>query len=165
VLETDRLVLCWLERSDASFVLALVNDPSWLRYIGDKGVKSVGDAERYIENGPAAMFSRFGHGLNRVELKSDGRPIGICGLIKRETMDDVDLGFALLPEFRGAGYAYEAAAATVAHGRSVLGFSRIVAIVSPDNEASCRLLERLGFRLERMVQLGVDREELKLYAV
>ena len=164
VLETDRLVLRWLSRDDAEFILELLNDPDWLRYIGDKGVRTLDDARDYVLKGPAAMYARLGFGLYRVERKDGGIPIGICGLIKRDTLKDVDLGFAFLPDFRGNGYATESAAATLAHGRDEFGLERIVAITTPDNEASIRLLEKLGFHFERLLRLTADAEELRLYA-
>lgn len=164
VLETERLVLRELHERDAAFILQLVNEPSWLQYIGDKGVKTLQDAERYIQDGPVAMYGRMGFGLWLVALKETLEPIGICGLIKRDSLPDVDLGFALLPRFWRKGYAHEAASATVAYGRTKLGLSRIVAITSKSNHASGSLLEKLGFRFEGLVRLGADGEELKLYA-
>lgn len=164
VLETDRLVLRRLCADDAAFILALLNEPSWLRFIGDKGVRTLDDARAYIANGPAAMYQRLGFGLHLVELKADGAPIGICGLIKRDTLPDVDIGFAFLPQYWGRGYAHEAAAATLAHGHQVLGLERIVAITSMDNHASARLLEKLGLRFETMLSVAGDGEPLRLFA-
>jgi RimJ/RimL family protein N-acetyltransferase len=164
VLETKRLILRWLSTDDAAFIFRLVNEPSWLKYIGDKGVRTLQDATNYIRNGPVKMYGRLGHGLYMVELRDGREPLGICGLIKREALEDVDLGFAFLPNFWGNGYAYEAAAAAMSYGKNVLGLSRIVAIVSQDNHPSGKLLEKLGFRFERVVALNADEEELKLYA-
>jgi RimJ/RimL family protein N-acetyltransferase len=164
IAETDRLRIRWLDARDADFILELVNEPSWIRYIGDKGVRSREDALRYLENGPIAMYARMGFGLYLVELKQTGQPIGICGLIKRETLEDVDLGFAFLPAFQGRGHAFESAAAVVDYGKRVLGVSRIVAILSPDNHRSSVLLERLGFRAAGTISLQPDGEELQLYA-
>lgn len=149
---------------DAAFILKLVNDPLWLRFIGDRGVRTLEDARAYILKGPVAMYERVGFGLYLVEHKRDGVPLGICGLIKRDGLDDVDLGFAFLPEFRAQGYAYESAAAVLAYGRNVLGLKRIVAITSPDNERSVHLLEKLGFTFEKMIQLPNDSEAVKLFA-
>jgi RimJ/RimL family protein N-acetyltransferase len=160
VLETDRLILRRLSTDDAEFILELVNDPAFIRFIGDRGVRTLDDARAYILNGPVDMYDRLGHGLYAVELA--GIPIGMCGLIKRDSLEDVDLGFAFLPGFRGQGYAYEAAAATLAYGRSVLGLKRIVAIANPDNHASAGLLEKLGFRFERMLSLTKD-DQVKLF--
>ena len=165
VLDTQRLVLRWLEAGDAAFILRLVNEPSWLRYIGDKGIKSLRDAEDYMQSGPVDMCQRLGFGLWLAELKPNHVPIGICGLIKRETLDDVDIGFALLPEFCKQGYALEAAAATLGFARARLKLSRVVAITSQDNEASGKLLEKLGFQMERLLRMDGDEEELKLFAI
>ena len=164
VTQTERLLLRWLDVRDSAFIFELVNEPSWLRYIGDKGVKTLQDAQRYIEEGPIEMYQRLGFGLYAVELKENGAPIGICGLIKRDALVDVDLGFAFLPRFWTKGYALESASAVMSYGRSALGLSRIVAIVSQDNHRSARLLEKLGFRLESSVSLQPDGDELKLYA-
>jgi len=164
VIETERLILRWLGTDDAAFIFRLVNEPSWLKYIGDKGVRTLQDAENYIRSGPVEMYGRLGFGLYLVELKNGGEPLGICGLIKREALEFVDLGFAFLPDHWRKGYAYEAAVGAMSYARNVLGLSRIVAIVSQDNHPSSRLLEKLGFRFERMVALGSDKDELKLYA-
>jgi len=164
VTQTERLLLRWLDARDSAFIFELVNEPSWLRYIGDKGVKTLQDAQRYIEEGPIEMYQRLGFGLYAVELKENGAPIGICGLIKRDALVDVDLGFAFLPRFWTRGYALESASAVMSYGRSALGLSRIVAIVSQDNHRSARLLNKLGFRLESSVSLQPDGDELKLYA-
>ena len=164
VTQTERLLLRRLDVRDSAFIFELVNEPSWLRYIGDKGVKTLQDAQRYIEEGPIEMYQRLGFGLYAVELKENGAPIGICGLIKRDALVDVDLGFAFLPRFWTRGYALESASAVMSYGRSALGLSRIVAIVSQDNHRSARLLNKLGFRLESSVSLQPDGDELKLYA-
>jgi len=165
ILETDHLTLRQLESSDAAFILRLVNEPSWLRYIGDKGVKTLEDAENYIQTGPVDMYKRLGYGLWLVALKPGMEPIGMCGLLKRDTLDDVDIGFALLPEYWNRGYAFEAAAATLEHAKNPLALSRILAITTPDNAASCALLEKLGFALDRLVRLSPDDDELKLYSL
>lgn len=151
VLDTGRLTLRWLEPGDAGFILELTNDPDWLRHIGDRGIRSLDDATRYIAEGPRAMCQRLGFGLYCVVLREAGTAIGLCGLIKRDWLEDVDVGFALLPAFRGRGYAFEAAAATLRFGRERLGLPRIAAIVSPTNAASIGLLQKLGLRYQRMV--------------
>ncbi|MDQ5845388.1 MAG: GNAT family N-acetyltransferase [Acidobacteriota bacterium] len=163
ILETERLVLRQLNADDASFILGLLNEPSFLQYIGDKGVRNEEDAVRYIQTGPMASYERFGFGLYRVELKETGVPIGICGLLKRDTLEDVDVGFAFLPRFWSKGYAVESTAATLAYGRSVLGIKRIAAITNPDNAASISLLEKIGFRFDRMVRMSESEPELKLF--
>jgi RimJ/RimL family protein N-acetyltransferase len=165
VFETDRLVLRRLSADDAEFVFELVNDPAWLRFIGDRGVRSLDDAREYIRKGPVDSYSRLGFGLYAVERKEGGGPIGICGLVKRDFLDDVDIGFALLPAFRGKGYAREAARATMSYAREVVGLDRIVAISSPDNAASARLLEEIGLRFEKMIRISPDSpEEVRLFA-
>ncbi|MBE9155968.1 GNAT family N-acetyltransferase [Nodosilinea sp. LEGE 06152] len=163
VIQTERLVLRWLSTEDAEFIYELVNDPEWLRFIGDRGIRTLEAARQHILQGPIAMYGQLGFGLYRVELRESQVPIGICGLIKRDSLEDVDLGFAFLPQFRSRGYAYEAAAATLEYGRQRLGLSRIVAIVSPDNHVSMQLLQKLGLQLERKVQLASGVEEVCLF--
>ena len=164
VLETDRLILRLLSIEDAEFIFELVNEPSWLRFIGDKGVRTLADARDYILQGPVEMYDRLGFGLYLTALKEGDVPIGICGLIKRETLKDVDIGFAFLPGFRGNGYAREAAAAVMAHGKNALGLKRIVAITSPDNHSSIKLLEKTGLKFEQMIRLPADATEVMLFA-
>ena len=163
VLETDRLVLRWMSIDDSEFMLELLNDPSWVRFIGDRGARTVEDASDYIRNKIVPMYERIGFGLYLTELKSDGRPIGICGLIKRDALEDVDIGFAFLPKFRANGFAFESASAVMAYGKSELRLNRIVAITSPENDRSARLLEKLGFKFERMIALYQDGLENMLY--
>jgi RimJ/RimL family protein N-acetyltransferase len=162
VAETDRLRIRWFDAHDAAFILELLNEPSWIRYIGNKNVKTLADARRYLESGPLGMYERLGFGLYMVESKRDAEPMGMCGLIKRDSLEHVDLGFAFLPRFWRNGYAFEAASAVMQYGRHVMGLTRVVAILSQDNERSARLLERLGFRLEGTV--AHDKEVLILYA-
>jgi RimJ/RimL family protein N-acetyltransferase len=164
VLKTERLVLRHLGPDDAPFILRLLNEPSWLQNIGDKGVRTTADAQRYIETGPVEMYGRLGFGLYQVRLTISDVPVGMCGLLKRATLDDVDLGFAFFPEFWGNGYAREAAAAVLSYARSTLGLARILAITARNNDASRRVLEQLGFEFERSVHLEVGGEELLLYA-
>jgi ribosomal-protein-alanine N-acetyltransferase len=163
VIETERLILRRLAVHDAEFIVELLNQPSFLRYIGDKEVRNNADAVRYIQDGPLASYERFGFGLYLVELKETGVPIGICGLLKRDSLPDVDVGFAFLPSYWSQGYAFEAAAAVMTYGRDVLGLRRIVAITSPDNEGSIRLLEKLGLRFERLIKLSADQSEVRLF--
>lgn len=164
VVETERLTLRRLVLDDAEFILGLLNDPSFLRFIGDKGVRDLDDARKYISDGPLASYERFGFGLYLTERRDDRLPIGICGLLKRDSLRDVDVGFALLPRFWSKGYAFEAASAVIAYGRNVLGLTRIVAITSPDNEASIRLLSKLGMKFESIVRLSEDGPEIRLFA-
>lgn len=163
-LVTPRLVLRRFTGDDAPFVLALLNDPDWLKYIGDNGVRTLDDARSYLREGPIAMYERFGFGLLAVDLKDDGRTIGMCGLIRREGVADVDIGYAFLPAFRARGLAREAASAVLALGHGTLRIPRIVAFTAPDNERSARLLGEIGMRLERTTVLPNSAEELLLFA-
>ena len=158
LLETQRLIIRELNVDDAQFILTLLNEPSFLRYIGDKKVRNLDDARRYILDGPVASYERHGFGLFRVELKDSHIPIGMCGLLKREELPDPDIGFAFLPDFWNRGYAFEAAAAVLNYARQRLKLDRILAIVNPDNDASIKLLQKLGFKFERM------KDDVKLYA-
>lgn len=160
VLQTGRLALRRLTAGDAPFIRALLNEPSWIRYIGDRGVRSDDDARAYLVKGPLAMYERHGFGLWLCEDKSTREALGICGLVKRDTLEDVDLGFAFLPRFWGQGFAHEAAAAVLDYGREVLELDRIVAITSPDNAASIRLLEKLGLRFEKTIELAGEPTQL-----
>ncbi len=164
-LETERLVLRHLALEDAEFIHELVNDADWLRFIGDRSVHSLEDARAYIRKGPMAMYEAFGFGLYAVERRSGGGPIGLSGLIKRESLPEVDLGFAFLPRYRGQGHAREAARAVLAEARERFALARLLAIASPDNGASIRLLEALGFRFERVMRLSPDDPGTRLYAI
>lgn len=154
IAETPRLRLRQLRLDDAAFILRLVNEPSWLRYIGDKQVRSLDDARAYLSNGPLAMYAREGFGLWLLERLEDGLPLGMCGLIKRDSLPDPDLGFALLPEYEGQGYAREAAEATLAQARTRYRLARVLAITSLENPRSIGLLQRLGFAYLRQLELG-----------
>jgi RimJ/RimL family protein N-acetyltransferase len=165
VLTTPRLTLRELTPEDAGFMLALLNDEAFLRYIGDRGVRTVAEAERYIAAGPIASYERHGYGLYLAAIEASGEPIGICGLVRRDTLPEPDLGFALLPAFRGQGYAVEAAAAVVAHARDALRLPRLLAITSQDNDASMALLSKLGFRFERRASLSEAGPELNVFAL
>ncbi len=165
VMETERLVLRELSACDAEFIFGLLNQPSFLRHIGDKGVRTLDDARGYILNGPVDSYRRHGFGLYLVESRDSRAPMGICGLLKRETLDDVDVGFAFVPEFWSQGYAFESASAVIAHAWHALGLERVVAVTSPDNQASIKLLEKLGFRFERMIRLTDDEPEINLFSM
>ena len=163
ILETERLVLRQLTTDDAGFILELLNDPSFIRNIGDRNVRNIEDACSYIVNGPVTSYIKNGFGLYLVLLKETNESIGMCGLIKRDGLEDVDIGYALLPRFWSKGYAVEAARATKDYARDVIGLKRLVAIVDPANEGSIRVLEKLGLCYEKMVRLSVDDIELKLF--
>jgi RimJ/RimL family protein N-acetyltransferase len=164
ILETDRLRLRRLSADDADFILRLLNEPSYLQYIGDKGVRTPDDARLYILNGPVASYEKFGFGLYLVEEKESGAPVGMCGLLKRDILEDVDIGYSLVPEFWSKGYALESAQAVITFAREKLGIKRVLAVVNSDNQSSIRLLEKLGFRFERMIRLSEGDEEIKLFA-
>jgi RimJ/RimL family protein N-acetyltransferase len=163
VLETDRLRLRHLASGDAPFIVELLNDPDWLRYIGDRGVRNEEQAVAYIQNGPMRSYAERGFGLYLTELKTGGEAIGLCGLIKRDFLPYVDLGFALLPRFRGAGYAFEAAAGVMRYAGATLRLPRVVAITALDNERSARLLQKLGFRYERLIPYPGEEEPVRLF--
>lgn len=146
-IETARLQLQQLVADDAEFILRLTNSAGWLRFIGDRGVHTLQDALGYIEAGPQAMFAAHGHGLWRVNRRGDPTAIGLCGLIRRDSLPAPDLGFALLPEHCGQGYAVEAAQACVVHAREVLRWPQLLAILQADNAGSMRLLKKLGFEI------------------
>ena len=164
ILETDRLTLRRLTVDDAAFILRLVDSASWLRFIGDKGVKTLEDARNYIVKGPVESDSALGFGLYIDGAERAGDLIGMCGLIKREALEDVDLGFAYFPEFWRQGFGYEAATGVIAHARATLGLERLLAITSPDNVGSIGLLEKLGFGYLRMVRLAEESPEVRLFS-
>ena len=165
VLETQRLTLRQMSFDDAPFILELVNEPGWLRFIGDKGVRNLEDARNYIRQGPMASYARFGFGLYVVSLKGDPSPMGTCGLLKRDTLPDVDIGFAFLRRYHGQGYAHEAAAGVIEHARREHGLARIVAIASVDNEASAKVLTKIGMQFEKLMQLSEDAPPVKLFSL
>jgi len=164
ILETERLSLRHLSTDDAPFILELLNDPSFIKNIGDRGVRTMPDAEAYILKGPAVSYEKNGFGLYLVILKETGESIGICGLIKRDTLDDVDIGYAFLPKFWSKGYAVESAIAVMGYGQKVMGLKRILAITIPENQGSIHVLEKIGFTFEKMVKLAGDEPELMLFA-
>jgi RimJ/RimL family protein N-acetyltransferase len=164
VLQTERLNLRRMSPDDAEFIVELLNDSAFLRFIGDKGVRTIEDARQYILTGPMESYERYGFGLWLVTLKGLKTPIGICGFLKRDTLSDVDIGFAFLPQYRSKGYAFEAAAAAMDYGRKVLGLRRVVAITNEDNVGSTRVLEKIGMSFDRMIRLSDDGPEIKLLA-
>jgi RimJ/RimL family protein N-acetyltransferase len=151
-----------LKPEDAQFILALLNEPSFLRFIGDKKVRTIQDAEQYIQNGPVASYERHGFGLCLVELKDTHTPIGICGLLKRDELPDPDIGFAFLPDFWNKGFAFESAAAVMNDARERLNLNRVLAITNQDNEPSIKLLQKLGLQIERTIKMSTDSSELFL---
>jgi RimJ/RimL family protein N-acetyltransferase len=164
ILETERLVVRRLVLDDAAFMLELLNEPAFLENIGDRGARTLADARRYIARGPVASYRKFRFGLYLVELKDSGTPIGICGLLKRESLEDVDIGFAFLRRYWSRGYARESAAAVMNYGWTTLRLPRIVAITKPTNQTSIALLEKLGLRFEKNIALPDHGGENKLFA-
>ncbi len=152
ILETERLRLRTLAPEDAPFYLKVVNDPAFIEYIGDRGIRTLDAARKAIADGPVAMQAALGHSLCLVELKQDGTSIGMCGLIKRDTLPEVDIGYAFLPQFGGKGYATEAAAGVLAYAPTI-GIRRVLAITSPGNAASNAVLRKIGMRFEEVVHL------------
>ena len=165
ILETERLILRTIEADDAAFYYELVNDPTWLRYISDKGIRSVEQARTAIIDGPCVMQVQRGHSLYVMERKSDGAALGMCGLIKRDSLPDVDIGYAIRPAWFGQGYTYEAAVAVVAYARQQLGFKRLLGITSPDNIVSIKLLEKLGLSFVEHKVLPPDDRPTNIYCI
>lgn len=163
-LATPRLTLRRLRFDDAPFLVKLLNEPSFLQNIGDRGVRNVEDAHRYLREGPMVMYEKFGFGLWHAAL-NNGVPVGMCGLLKRDILPDADVGYAFLPQFWGQGLAFEAAAATLRHGAEKFGLTRVVAVVSEGNAGSIRVLEKLGMSFERMFSMREDEPDVRLYGV
>jgi RimJ/RimL family protein N-acetyltransferase len=163
LIQTERLLLRHLDLHDDAFILELLNEPAFLQFIGDKGVRTLGDAREYMLKGPIDSYGRHGFGLYAACLL-DGTPAGICGLVKRDGLADVDVGFAFLSRHCSKGYATESAAAVLVHARQVLQLQRIVAITSPENSGSIAVLEKIGLKFERMIRVAENNLELKLFA-
>jgi RimJ/RimL family protein N-acetyltransferase len=164
ILETERTVIREVVEADAAFVLDLLNQPSFLKYIGDRGVRNLADAREFLETRYRQSYRDFGYGLYVVELKETGAAAGLCGFVKRDTLPDPDIGFAFLPQFWSQGYAHEAAAAVMKYGRDILGLTRILAITTQDNETSGRLLAKIGFKFDGLIKMPTDENELKLFS-
>ncbi len=163
MIDTERLTLREFTSDDAPFVLALVNDPDWIKFIGDRGVRTLDDARTYIAERLQKSYRKLGFGMWLVERKEDGAAIGMCGLLKRDYLDALDIGFGFLPDFRGQSYAFEAANAVMDYGKSELGLKRLLGFVLVGNQKSVTLLERLGMQYERNFQIPGDDDDLELY--
>ena len=163
MLETDRLTLHEMTLDDAGLMLAVWNDPAFVRYVGDRGIRNLDDAEEAMREGILRLYEEYGYGPYRLALKGSGDAIGICGLFRRDGLDDPDIGYATLPEFCGRGYAFEAACAVIEHTQSVLGFERLIAIISSDNAASIGLIGKLGFEFERMHRMPDADDDVCIY--
>jgi len=164
IVETPRLRLRELSTEDAAFVLELVNEPAWLKFIGDRNVHSLDEARDYIARGPSASYAKHGYGLWAVELLANGELVGMCGLVRRESLPHADLGFAFLARHWGRGYAREAAAAVVELARERYHLPRLLAVTDPQNTASQTVLERVGFHFEKSFRFIESGEELTMYA-
>lgn len=164
-LETERLLLRRFNGDDGAFMCALLNDPAFLKYVGDRGVRNEQDGRAYIESGPVAKYSQNGLGPFIVELKESRTPIGMVSLFKREWLDDADIGFAFMPPWRSQGYAAEAAGAVLDYARTTLALERVVAITSLENPPSIKLLEKLGLTFERIVPSSDGKEQLRLFKI
>jgi RimJ/RimL family protein N-acetyltransferase len=164
ILQSARLRLRTIAPDDAPFYLELVNDPAFIEHIGDRGIRTLDEARRAVVDGPVAMQDKRGHSLYVVELKETGAPIGMCGLIKRDTLPDVDIGYAYLPQYRGCGYAFEAGQAVLAYAPTI-GITRVAAITSPGNVASNQLLRKLGLRFDRFDHLTPEDAGTNVYLI
>ena len=164
ILETERLIIREITKSDAGFILDLLNQPSFIKYIGDRNARSVEQAREYIESRFLESYKNSGFGMWAVELKDIQTPIGICGFVKRDFLPDADIGFAFLAQYEKKGYAFESAEAAMKYGRNVLNLDRVLAITSQDNQDSGKLLEKLGFKFERLMSVPHDAEKLKLFS-
>ena len=165
VAETNRLIISKLTKKDAAFFLDLVNSPNWIKYIGDRNLKTVKDAKDYLKNGTIKSYNNYGFGFYKLQLKEEGlKSIGTCGLVKRDQLDDVDIGFAMLPEYEGRGFGYESSLAVLKLAKEKFNLKKIVAITLPTNHNSIKLLEKLGLTYEKRVKPFEDDEELLLFA-
>ncbi len=164
ILETARLTLRETTIDDAEFMLDLLNQPSFIKYIGDRNVRTIAESKEFIETRYIKSYRDNGFGLYVVELKPDNTPIGICGFVKRDTLPEPDIGFAFLPQFCGKGFAVESAAGSMKYGEETLGFTKVLAITTQDNESSGRLLGKIGFKFIELVKMSHDENELKLFS-
>jgi RimJ/RimL family protein N-acetyltransferase len=165
IVETDRLVVRQVTTEDAGFILELLNEPAYHQNIGDRGVRTLEDSAKYISDKFIASYTKFGFGLFLVELKNNQVPIGICGLIKRDSLPDVDIGFAILSKFQKQGYAFESASAVLGYAKNTIKLKRIVGLTLPHNTASIKLLEKIGLKFERMFLLTENGHHDKLFSL
>lgn len=164
-LQTERLALRRLTLEDADLMLAVWNDPAFHKYVGDRGIRTIEQAQEAMAGGALLLYEKYGYGPFRVALRENDQPIGICGLFRREKVEDPDIGWSVLPDYSGRGYAFEAATAVLEYAFGQLGLSYIVAFVSAENTPSLGLAEKLGLRYERMVRLVGDDEDVCLYSM
>ena len=164
LIETERLILRKLSTGDDAFMLDLLNQPSFIQNIGDRGVRTLEEARQYILSRVISSYERFGFGMYLILLKKGEIPIGICGLVKRDVFEDADIGYAFLPQYWSQGYAVESASAVLAYARNTLGLKRILGITAPNNQGSIYVLKKIGLEFEKMVKLSKDDVELKLFS-
>lgn len=164
-LETERLLLRRVALDDAGFMLSIWNDPAFIRHVGDRGIRSIEEAEAALQEGALKLYEEFGYGPYCMSLKEDGTLVGICGLFRRDNLDDPDIGFGVLPDYCGKGLAGEAAQAVLMHARDDLGIEYLTAIVSPENSVSIGLIEKLGLRFERGITMPGEEDEISLYGM
>ena len=165
LLDTARLELRWLTQDDAPMMLTVWNDPAFIRYVGDRGVRTVDQARAALDAGVLKLYADYGYGPFRVRRREDGADLGICGLFRRDGLDEPDIGFAILPDYCGQGFAFEAAVAVLDHARDVLKLPCVTAIVSPQNERSIGLLEKLGLRFEGPIRMPNEDHDISLYRI
>jgi [ribosomal protein S5]-alanine N-acetyltransferase len=163
MLQSERITLRKLKKTDAEFIIQLLNTPGWLKYIGDRNVTTIEQAVSYIENGPLKSYEKNGFGLYAVELNEGGITIGVCGLIRRDYLSCPDIGFAFLPEYNGKGYAHESACLVLKQAKEEYGIGTIQAITVRDNYASIRLLEKLGMKFENTISDPGTGDQLLLF--
>ena len=166
IAETPRLQLHAMsdgDDADAALMLALLNDPAFIRHIADRGVRTLDQARDYLRNGALRSYAQHGFGMYAMRRKDTGALIGNCGLLSREGLDGPDLGYAVLPAHAGQGFAVEAARAVIADAGSRPGIARLHAIVNPDNVASIGLLQKLGFEFDRMIVLPAIEHAVDLF--
>lgn len=163
ILETERLIIREIIESDAEFILDLLNQPSFIKYIGDRNVRTIEDAKNFLETRYRKSYADNGYGLFLVESKESGTSLGICGFVKRDNFQYADIGFAFLPQFEKRGYALESAAAMMKYGKEILGFEEVLAITTQDNESSGKLLNKLGFKFDELIEMP-NNEVLKLFS-
>ncbi len=164
ITETPRLNIRKFNEGDSQFIFGLLNSPGWLEFIGDRNIKTLDDARLYIVNGPLFSYVKFGFGPYLVELKDTYTPIGMCSLIKRDTLEEVDFGFAFLSQYNGKAYAFEASSAVLKFAKENLGLKKLVAITDTTNTSSIKLLNKLGFNSEGTIKMPDEEEELLFFS-
>ena len=164
IAETQRLILTKITEDDAPFILELMNTPGWLKFIGDRNIKTVSEARDYIKKNQLKCYEDYGFGYYKILLKSENlKPIGTSGLLKRDTLEHIDVGFSLLPNYYKKGYGFEAANTILNLAKTQFKIKTVCAITLPSNIASIRLLKKLGLSLKKEVKPFEDDETLLLF--